>query len=150
MINPMINLTPRNVIGWFLALHGLAHAVLGAAARPDAPGSAPWSVFTTHSWALTGAPDETVRLVGLVLWIAAAAGFILAGLGVLTRRGPAGPAKFSGAGGRRGLALGSALVSAALLVLFWHPLLGPGLVIDALVIGGATIEWKRVKEIVQS
>lgn len=46
--------------------------------------------------------------------------------------------------------MGTAIVSVALLVLFWHPLMGPGLVIDAIVIGGATLEWKLVKEIVSS
>jgi len=100
----MRSLSGRTVIGWSLVLHGLAHGLLASSPRPDVPGSAPWTVFTTHSWALSAVgagPDAAAQgLVGIILLLAAAAGFILTGL-----------------------------------------------VIDAIVIGGATLEWKLVKEI---
>jgi hypothetical protein len=129
-------------MGWSLVLHGLAHGVLASSPRPDVPGAAPWTVFTTHSWAFSalGAGAEAARLVGFILLLGAAAGFILTGLAVISLGGRAALRRWTG--------LGAAILSAALLVLFWHPLMGPGLVIDAIVMGGATVGWKLVKEIV--
>ena len=139
----MRSLSGRTVIGWSLVLHGLAHGLLASSPRPDVPGSAPWTVFTTHSWALSAVgtgPDAAAQgLVGIILLLAAAAGFILTGLAVISLRGRSSLWHW--------MSLGTAIVSVALLVLFWHPLMGPGLVIDAIVIGGATLEWKLVKEI---
>ena len=58
-----------------------------------------------------------------------------------------------------GISLGSLLppliatgivLSLVLLILFWHPLMGPGVVIDAAIIIALTIEWKFVKPILKS
>jgi len=65
--------------------------------------------------------------LGIILLLAAAAGFILTGLAVISLRGRNSLWRW--------MSLGTAIVSVALLVLFWHPLMGPGLVIDAIVIG---------------
>ena len=137
----MVGLSSRNISGCFLVLHGLVHGLLASSARPDVPGAGAWTLFTAHSWALDrlGTAPAASRLVGLGLLILVVAGFGLAGAGEL---GAGGLAK-----AWRWLALGAALLSLGLMILFWHPLMGPGAVIDVVIIIAFTVEWKFVKGI---
>jgi hypothetical protein len=139
----MVGLSSRNITGSFLILHGLVHGLLTSSPRPDVPGSEAWTLFTAHSWALDGLGTAAAasRLVGIILLILVVAGFVLAGAGELGIGGLADAWRW--------LALTAACLSLVLMVLFWHPLMGPGVVIDLLIIAALTVEWKYVKSILK-
>jgi len=116
----------RTIFGLFLIAHAVAHAGLAAAPIPDDPDPKPGTFFTeiSRSWSfqklrLDGA---VVKKIGIILVILTVLGFIIAGLGGL---GIPGLNKiWSTAAGL------SAVVSLILLILFWHPWLIVGVLID--------------------
>jgi hypothetical protein len=110
------------VFGVFLIAHGLVHAGLAAAPRPDIPDAKPFTFWTSPSWLLAGLGESFSRPAGMVLWIASTLLFAAAGSGVL---GLPGLSEVWG-----GLAVAGALTSLSLLLLFWHRWLVIGLVID--------------------
>ena len=110
----------------FLILHGLVHAVLAAAPIPNDPDSNPGAYFTAtiRSWLLPrlGLNDTAVQWIGIILVVLTTLGFVLAGLGV-----------FGAPGLRtvwRTVAVVSACVSLLLLILYWHPFLVAGVLLD--------------------
>lgn len=122
----------------FLIAHGLVHAGLAAAPIPNDPNPTPGAFFTamSRSWLLPrlglGAP--VIRWIGILLVALATIGFILAGLGALGTPG------FNDAW--RVVAVVSACISLSLLILFWHPWLILGVLIDiALLITLLWAQW---------
>jgi hypothetical protein len=119
----------------FLIAHGLVHAGLAAAPVTNDPDPKPGAFFTAsvRSWLLPrmglGAP--AVQWIGILLVALATLGFILAGLGVLGLPG------LSAAW--RTIAVVSACISLLLLVLFWHPWLIVGVLIDIVLL--ITLLW---------
>lgn len=114
------------IIALFLIAHGLVHAGLAAAPNPDDPDSTPGAFFTSpeRSWLLpkVGLSEAAVRWVGIILFVLATSGFVLAGLGVF---GVPGLSAIW-----RTAAVVSASLSLLLLVLFWHLWLIIGVLID--------------------
>lgn len=118
----------RLVTGVFLILHGLTHLGAAVAPRPGATREELWAFFTTDSWLLRGLGEQAMRSVGIALFVFATAGFVFAGLTELI-----------GLGVWRVLAVISALDSLLLLVLFWHPLLLVGVLLNASIL--AALLW---------
>ena len=106
-------------LGVLLILHGLVHPVL--AATPDDPAAPRWPSFwhqgSGHSWLLsgTGLGPGTVQWVGVAMWALATVILTVAGAGVLTQHAWWRP-----------LAIGGAVVSLAMIELYWHPYLALG------------------------
>ena len=120
----MINL--RTIFGLFLIAHAVAQGGLAAAPIPNDPDSKPGAFFTevTRSWLFQKLDLDVaiVRKIGIFLVILTVMGFILAGLGGL---GVPGLNKIWGT--TAGLSAGGSLI---LLILFWHPWLIVGILID--------------------
>ena len=114
------------VFGIFLMAHGLVHAGLAAAPVPNDAESKPGAFFTasSRSWLLPriGLSAPTVRWIGIVLVALPVVGFVLAGLGVL---GVPGLTQVWST-----LAIVSSCISLLLLILFWHPWIIVGALID--------------------
>jgi hypothetical protein len=116
----------KTVIGIFLIAHAVAHAGLATAPIPENPDPKPGAFFTApaRSWIFKRINLDSipVQKIGVILVTLSVVGFILAGLGAL------------GVTGLKGIwqttAAGSAIVSLILLVLYWHPWLILGVVID--------------------
>jgi hypothetical protein len=117
---PMI---PRLLFAAFLLAHGAIHASF-LSPRPSATVGGPtWPFELARSWVLTpfGLQPQTMRLVGMALVAVTIATFALAALataGII----PAdlwGPASAAGA-----------VASVVLLLIFFHPWLGLGVLID--------------------
>jgi len=110
------------LLGAFLAAHGAIH-LLFLVPGPEAT-STPWPFDMSRSWTIArlGLDRPTVRLAGLALIWLTVAGFVLAGLSTV---GLLVPAEWW-----QPLVAASALVSAALLVLFFSGQLVVGLAID--------------------
>ncbi|MFN2199464.1 MAG: hypothetical protein ACK2UW_25315 [Anaerolineales bacterium] len=120
----------RFVVSVFFVLHGLVHLLyLGQSRRLFELQSG--MTWPDGSWAFSKLlGDETTRLLAGILLILAAVGFVAAGVGV-----------FAGQGWWRPLAIGSAVLSAVLYLLFWNGRLqgldnqgGIGLLIDLAVL----------------
>jgi len=118
-------MTPMH-LGIFLIAHAIAHAGLTTAPDPSDPESTPGDFFTLkgRSWLFQRIDLDSgiVQKIGRILVFISIAGFVLAGLGGL------------GVPGLRqiwhGLAGTTAIFSLILLLLFWHPWLVLGVVID--------------------
>jgi hypothetical protein len=97
------------LIGVFFFAHGLVH-VLYVVPAPDEN----WPFDLSHSWLLTrlGLGERVLRALGTVLMIAAMAGFVLAGLGVI------GSPLLRDVW--RPVAAVSSVVSFVLIGLYWH------------------------------
>ena len=116
----------RTFFGLFLIAHAVAHAGLAAAPIPDDPDPKPGAFFTevSRSWLFQklGLDGAVVKKIGIILVILTVLGFIITGLGGL---GISELNKiWSTAAGL------SAGVSLILLILFWHPWLIAGVLID--------------------
>ncbi len=116
----------RILIGVFLMVHGLVHAGLAAAPIPKDASSRPGSFFThpSRSWVLRRLRISSggVRAIGWLLVVMTSLGFVLAGLaalGVPLLAGAIAP-----------LVVCSAILSLVLVVVFWHPWLTLGALID--------------------
>jgi hypothetical protein len=127
----------RILIGVFLILHGLVHAGLAAAPIPNDPEPKPGTFFTaparTRILSALGLGESAIRTTGIVLVALATAGFVLTGMGVLGV--PLLAAVW------RTMAIGSAIVSALLLILFWHSWLIVGLFLDVAIL--VALLWLR-------
>ena len=121
----------------FLIVHGLVHTGLAAAPIPNDPDSKPGSFFTATAriWLLPrlGLNASAVQWVGILLVALVTLGFILAGLGVL---GVPGLNTIW-----RTIAVVSACLSLLLLILFWHPWLVVGVLIDIGIL--ITLLWAK-------
>lgn len=106
--------------------HGLVHAGLAAAPNPVDPDAKAGAFFTAveRSWLLPrlGLKRSAIQWAGILLVALSTLGFIIAGLGIL---GVAGLAAIW-----RSVAIVSACVSLLLLVLFWHPWLPVGVLMN--------------------
>jgi len=118
----------RTIFGLFLIAHAVAHAGLAAAPIPDDPNPKPGAFFTevSRSWLFQKLELDPaiIRMIGIFLVVLTVLGFIIAGLGGL--RIPGLSQIWSTAAGL------SAGVSLILLILFWHPWLIVGVLIDLL------------------
>jgi hypothetical protein len=110
----------------FLIAHGLVHSILAIAPNPSDSDAKPGAFFTAveRSWLLPqlGLNATTIRWVGIILVALSTIGFILAGLGIL---GVPGLNTIW-----RPVSVISAFLSLLLLILFWHPWLIVGVLID--------------------
>jgi hypothetical protein len=116
----------KTILGIFLIGHGIAHAGLASAPDPSESDSAPGAFFTqkerSRLFQYLDLDPILVQRVGIVLVVISVLGFILVGMGVL---GVPGLEMIW-----QGLALISAAASLILLILFWHPWIILGVVID--------------------
>jgi hypothetical protein len=123
------------LFGLLLIAHGLVHAGLTPAPIPNNPELKPGAFFTasSRSWLLPqiGLNAPTVRWIGIVLVALSTLGFVLAGLGVL---GVPGLTLVW-----RTLAIVSSCLSLLLLILFWHPWIIVGALIDIVIL--ITLVW---------
>ena len=114
------------IIGLFLIAHGLVHVGLAVAPDPNESESKPGAFFTApqRSWLLPqlGLKPAAIRWIGILLVVFTTLGFVLAGLGVF---GVPGLAELW-----RTIAVVSAVLSLLLLLLFWHPWIILGVLID--------------------
>jgi hypothetical protein len=122
----------------FLIAHGLVHAVLAAAPIPNDPESKPGAFFTSpsRSWLLPklGLNDSAVKWVGIILGVLPTLGFLLAGMGLF---GVPGLITVW-----QSVTVLSASLSLLLLVLFWHPWLILGVLIDVgLLVALLWLKW---------
>ncbi len=119
----------------FLIAHGLVHAGLAAAPNPADPNAKPLAFFTAveRSWLLPrlGMGVTAVHWIGIILVALSTLGFILTGLSIL---GVAGLSTIW-----QTVAIISAIFSLLLLLLFWHPWLPVGVLIDIVVL--ITLLW---------
>jgi len=113
-------------LGIFLIAHAIAHAGLTSAPNPSDPESSPGDFFShkSRSWLLqrTNLNSGAVQIIGRILVNVSIVGFILAGLGGL---GVPGLSQIW-----HDLAGITAIISLVLLILFWHPWLVLGVVIN--------------------
>ena len=118
-----------------LIAHGLVHSILASAPNPAAAIAKPGAFFTSveRTWLLPqrGISASTIRWTGIILVVISTVGFVMAGLGIL---GIPGLSTIW-----RSAAVVSASVSLLLLILFWHPWLVIGVLIDVAVL--ATLLW---------
>jgi len=129
------------LLGVLLIAHGLVHAGLAAAPNPADPDAQPLAFFATveRSWLFSrvGMTHNSVKRIGLTLVGLATLGFILAGIGILS------------SGGLntiwRPCAAFSSAISLLLLVLFWHPWLPVGILIDLAAL--TIIIWNKFPEV---
>ena len=112
----------QSIFGVFLIAHGLVHAILAAAPRPDVPDAKPMTFWTRPSKLLPGVGESITRPVAMILWIASTLLFVAAGLGVL---GVPGVSDIWS-----GLTAAGAITSLLLLMFFWHRWLIIGVLID--------------------
>lgn len=125
------------LFGLLMIVHGLVHAGLTPAPIPNDSESKPGAFFTasSRSWLLPqlGLNAPAVRWIGIVLVALSTLGFVLAGLGVL---GVPGLTLVW-----RTLAIGSSCLSLLLLILFWHPWIIVGALIDVVIL--YTLVWMK-------
>lgn len=113
------------VIGAVLIAHGLAHpGVFGPPTQEDAP----WQ--THDSWLLRRLGDQPRRQLAIVLSMATAAGFLVAGIALLSDASWWSPAALIACG-----------LSLALLIGYFHRWLIPGILLDGAIIGAAVAGW---------
>ncbi len=125
----------------FLVAHGLVHSILAIAPTPSDPDATPGTFFTAveRSWLLPqlGLAAPTIRWIGLLLVALSTLGFILAGLGILGVPGLSGV--------WRSIAVVSSSGSLLLLILFWHPWLIIGVLIDiGILVSLLIVKWPPI------
>jgi hypothetical protein len=123
---------PRLFFAAFLLAHGLIHASFLSPRPPATAGGPQWPFELGRSWALSplGLAPGTTRLVGIALVIATIAAFTLsagstAGIVAADLWAPA--------------TLAGAVASGAMLLLFFHPWLVVGVLIDLALVWTAVI-----------
>ena len=116
------------ILALFLAAHGLIHASYLSPAPPRTAGGPEWPFELTRSWLVTGLQFDPalVRGAGVGLVAAAILLFLLAGL---STGGWMVPTSWWGS-----LTLAGAVISLCTLLLFFHPWLTLGLVIDLVLV----------------
>ena len=127
----------KTTMAIFLIAHGLVHAGLAAAPNPSDANAKPGTFFSSveRSWLLPqlGLNSTTVQWVGITLVALSTLGFVLAGLGIF---GVVGLSSIW-----RAMAVIAAGVSTLLLILFWHPWLPIGVLINAGIL--TTLLWVK-------
>jgi len=131
----------RIILGVFIIAHGLVHTILAIAPNPADPEAKPGAFFTTveRSWLLPqlGLSTSAVQWIGVILVAASTVGFVLAGVGIL---GVPGLVTVW-----RTVAIISACSSLLLLIIFWHPWLPIGVLIDiAILVALLWVKWPPV------
>ena len=126
------------IIALFLIAHGLVHAGLASAPNPSDPDAKPGAFFTSpdRSWLLPrlGLNSSPIQWIGITLVVLSTLGFVLAGLGVF---GVPGLAE-----AWRTIAVVSAGISLIPLVVFWHPWIIVGVLIDiGIIISLVWADW---------
>jgi hypothetical protein len=123
---------PRLLIAGLLLGHALIHASYLAPRPPATAGGPAWPFELQRSWLLDslGAPTDVTRLVGIALIALTIGGFAMAAIGAVG----AGPAVLWQAG----IVVG-AIASLGVLVLFFHPWLTLGLIIDVVLLWAALV-----------
>jgi len=119
----------KTIAAIFIILHGLTHTILAMVPSPNAPDAGVATFFSgLGSWLLTGLglSESASKLIAIVLAVIATIGFVAAGLALFDILIP-----FDW---WHALAIASAVVSLLLVVIFWHPYLIVGLLIDAAVL----------------
>ena len=117
----------KTFVALFLILHGLVHGILAMVPNPDAP-EAGFASFFSRSWLLNGLglSESVTKSIAIILAAVATLGFIVAGLAILELLIPFDWWST--------LAAISAVVSLGLLVIFWHPYLILGILIDVVIL----------------
>ena len=119
----------KTIVAIFVILHGLTHSIMAMVPNPNAPDAGVATFFSgIGSWLLTGLglSESTTKTSAILLSVIATIGFVAAGLALF---GVLVPFDWW-----RILAIASAVVSLLLVVIFWHPYLIVGLLIDAAVL----------------
>jgi hypothetical protein len=112
------------LLGFFLLAHGLVHTFYFAPPQPRTAGGPEWPFEMQRSWLVTsaGVDPAVARIAGTALIVVTVALLAAAALSTLGWIVP--PAWWPT------LALGGAVASAAVLLVFFHPWIALGLVID--------------------
>lgn len=128
----MSNSLWRILIGTVIAAHGVGHLFF----LVPTLGLAQWGL-TGRSSLLNGhIPELAVKVVGGALWLVVIAGFVAAGIGVLSQQE-----------WWRAVAIGSAVVSLLGLALFWQPVqpvYSAGLMDIAILVALLLVHWLSV------
>jgi len=129
------------VLGILIIAHGFVHAILAVAPNPADANAKPGAFFTTaeRSWLLPqlSLSASAVQWIGIILVVLSTLGFVLAGLGVF---GIAGISAIW-----RTMAVISSCISLVLLIVFWHPWLPVGVLIDiAILVALLWAKWPPV------
>lgn len=116
------------LFGLFLIVHALIHSSFISKAPPQQPGAPAWPFDITKSWALSpmGINSEVLKIIGIILTLAATIGFVLSGLGWL------------GVPFLKSIwvpvTVFSSIVSIVLIVLFWNNWFIMGPLIDLVIL----------------
>ncbi len=133
----------RVLFAIFMIAHAFIHVSLTYVPLPKAgemhtPFWPTWTrTDTDPTWPLMklGLPNQTVRVIGCVLWILAAVSFVLTGLGLFGTPGLNQIWVYSGWVG--------AITSLLMLVLFWHPWYIAGVVINLAILAGLYFHFPK-------
>jgi hypothetical protein len=123
------------LLGVLFTLHGLIHAALAATRVPDDPAQHPRPFFIrSRPLSALGLSEAASHFLGLALAALASLGFIASGLGLFG-------VPFL-ASSWRAITVESAIISILLILLFWHPLLVIGLIVDAAILASPLwLQW---------
>ena len=119
----------KTIVAIFVILHGLTHSILAMVPSPNAPDAGIATFFPgLGSWLLAGLglSESASKTTAILLSVIATLGFVAAGLALF---GVLVPFDWW-----RVLAIASAVVSLLLVLIFWHPYLIVGLLIDVAVL----------------
>jgi hypothetical protein len=117
----------KTIVAIFVILHGLTHSIMAMVPSPNAPDAGFATFFSgLGSWLFTGLSESASKTIATILAVIATLGFVAAGLALF---GILVPFDWW-----RILAIASAVVSLLLVVIFWHPYLIVGLLIDVAVL----------------
>ena len=128
----------KTILALVLMAHGLVHAALAIAPNPADPDAKAGAFFTAveRSWLLSrvGLGKTAVSTIGILLVILSTAGFVLTGLGIF--------GVFGLGAIWRTVAVSSACTSLLLLILYWHPWLPVGVLINiAVLVALLVVKW---------
>lgn len=131
----------RLIIAIMMILHGCIHASLswvpvaqpGTLRTPFFP--AWWRKDVDAMWPISKMklPEGVIRAAGWICWLLATAAFALAGLGLIGIPGLASIWTW--------LAMTGSVSSILLIVLFWHPWLPVGILLDLAVLAGVILKF---------
>ena len=131
----------RVLIALFLIAHGLVHFILAVVPLPQ-PGAQRtpfwpswWRSAVDPAWPISRLVPNAglVRTLGWILWLAAAIGFVAAGLGLMGI--PGLQASWIA------LAVGASAASLLMHALYWHPWLVVGALLDLAILLAILASW---------
>ncbi|GAA2121526.1 hypothetical protein [Nocardioides bigeumensis] len=117
------------LVAVFLIAHGLVHTAIWLT-RPDPEHPAPFEPDHSALLTVNGAPASLVHRTSVVLAVGSAVLYVIAGVLVAFD-----------APGRVEVAAAAAIVGLSLKLLFFHPWLSLGVILDALVLAAAVTGW---------